>query len=69
MSEELVFGKAMPDCMVLANSRDRLIAPMNPAAMATCTRDRLASPSNPLTRTQNRLPTPMRPHDVGKQRH
>ena len=71
MGEELVFGKALPGRVALANSRDRLVAPMNPAggAMTICTRDRLISPCNPSTRTQDRLPTPTRPQGSGTQRH
>ena len=69
MSEKLVFGKALPDREALANTRDRLVAPMNPTgdAMAICTRDRLVSPCNPSTRTQDRLPTPVRPQGMGTQ--
>lgn len=68
---ELAFGKSLPNCVALANSRDRLVAPMNPTGdvVAICTRDRLASPCNPATRTQDRLPTPMRPQGAGTQRH
>lgn len=69
MSEKLVFGKALPDRVALANTRDRLVAPMNPTgdAIAICTRDRLVSPSRPLTCTQDRLPAPKRPQGAGTQ--
>lgn len=71
MSGKLAFGKALPDRVALANTRDRLVTPMNPTgdAMAICTRDRLGSPCIPATRTQDRLPTPMRPQNTGTQRH
>jgi len=71
MEKELVLGKALPGCVALANSRDRLVAPMNPdrGTMAICTRDRLISPCNPSTRTQDRLPTPTRPQGLVTQRH
>ena len=71
MGKELVFSKDLPGRVALANSRDRLVAPMNPAkdTLAICTRDRLASPCNPSTRTQDRVPTPTRPQGSGTQRN
>jgi len=48
-NSRVVFNVKGPERMALANSRDRLMPPMNPACLKTG------------ARTQDRLPTPMKP--------
>lgn len=48
-SARVVLNVKKPECMAIANTRDRLMPPMNPAYSKT------------EGRTHDRLPTPMRP--------